>query len=113
MTFGKQLQVKRKEKRFSQRKLASEVGVDFTYISKIENGVLPPPSEETILKMAEVLEADGVSWLLSAGKIPTTFQNLIFSEPNVVSFLREASTIPKGKWEVILKMVKEGQKEVI
>lgn len=99
MSFGQLLREKRKEQKVSQRQLAKEVGVDFTYISKIENEMLAPPSEETIQKMAKVLNADAINWILSAGKIPTSFQNLIFEEPNVVSFLREASSISKKEVE--------------
>lgn len=37
----------------SQRELAKNVGVDFTYFSKIENGKLEPPAEDTIKKLAD------------------------------------------------------------
>jgi len=38
MKFGERLRELRKEQKISQRELATRVGVDFTYLSKIENG---------------------------------------------------------------------------
>lgn len=105
MGFGELLKKKRKEQKISQRELAKAVGVDFTYISKIENEILPPPAEETIRKLANVLDADGIEWILSAGKIPGDFQKIIFNEPNVVKFLRNASELTESEWKEIHKII--------
>ena len=56
--FGSSLRKLREQAGLSQRQLASKAGISFTYLSKIENGVMPPPSEEVILKLAEVLNYD-------------------------------------------------------
>ena len=42
-TFGEQIRQGRKEKGMTQRAFAQAVGNDFTYLSKIETGALPPP----------------------------------------------------------------------
>lgn len=42
VTYGELLRSDRKNSGLSQRELAKKVGVDFTYISKIENGKLEP-----------------------------------------------------------------------
>lgn len=55
----------------SQRDLAEKVGVDFTYVSKIENGKTPPPSRKVVLRFAEVLQADRDELLTLAGEIPS------------------------------------------
>jgi transcriptional regulator with XRE-family HTH domain len=39
----------------NQRALADIVGIDVTYLSKIENGRMAPPSAEAIRRMAEAL----------------------------------------------------------
>ena len=62
MRFPERLRSLRKEAQLSQRDLAERVGVDFTYLSKIENGRVEPPSE-TVLRnisreLAEVLAQD-------------------------------------------------------
>ena len=58
MTFGEKIRELRKRKRLSQRDLAEKVGIDFTYLSKIENNKVPPPSNKVISKIARALEAD-------------------------------------------------------
>ena len=56
ITFGEQVKKLRKEKRITQLELAQQIGVDFTYISKIENNkTIHSPSEKIIRKIAEVL----------------------------------------------------------
>lgn len=44
--FGARLRELRKQASLSQRELADKVGVNFTYLSKIESGVMPPPQRE-------------------------------------------------------------------
>lgn len=46
--FGKKLRELRTRAGMSLRELAIKVDVDFTYLSKIENGVLPTLSEKVI-----------------------------------------------------------------
>ena len=66
MEFPERLRTLRKEAQLSQRDLAEKVGVDFTYLSKIENARIAPPSE-TVLKsiareLAGPLGRDEMSW---------------------------------------------------
>ncbi|MFC1961733.1 helix-turn-helix domain-containing protein [Chloroflexota bacterium] len=70
-TFGQQLKELRQRVGLTQRELAKRASINFTYISKIENGVLPAPGEKTILKLARALKADADLLLIYAGKIPT------------------------------------------
>ena len=46
--FGARLRELRKQAGMSLRELADRVGIDFTYLSKIENGAMPPPSEKVL-----------------------------------------------------------------
>ena len=55
MTFPEELRSLRRTARLSQRALAELVGVDFTYLSKIENGRVDPPSESVLRKIAREL----------------------------------------------------------
>ena len=75
MTFGERVRDLRKAKNLSQRELADIIDMNFTYLSKIENGKLnfaSFPSEETIRKLAKALDADVDKLLLMAKKIPRT-----------------------------------------
>ena len=56
MTFGERLRELRKAKNFSQRTLADKVGINFTYLSKVESEKLyfaQYPSEDLIRKLAK------------------------------------------------------------
>lgn len=92
MSFGQQIRTLRKARNLSQRDLAGKVRVNFSYISKIENGRLDfsdYPSEELILKLARVLEADADGLLILAKKIPETVRRRIIQRPDV--FLKLAA----------------------
>jgi HTH-type transcriptional regulator, competence development regulator len=79
MTFGQRLRDLRKVRNVSQKALAEAVGVNFTYLSKIENERLDFaqfPSEELIRKLAAALEADEDELLLLARKLPEAIWSL-------------------------------------
>ena len=88
MTFGAQLRAWRVEKRMSQRDLANKVGIDFTYLSKIENDRLPPPSQATIVKLAEALETSSDVLLQLASKSPQDVQPIIAASREAPALLR-------------------------
>jgi transcriptional regulator with XRE-family HTH domain len=83
LKFGTKLRELRKKAGLSLRDLASDVNVDYSYLSKIENGVLPPPSEKVILQLAESLKADKDDLLTLAGRIP----------PDIAEILQNRETI--------------------
>src|SRR4051794_7641666 len=90
MTFGQRIRTLRRAKTLSQRDLAERVGLNFTYLSKIENGKLDfagYPSEETILKLAEALEADPDELLLMAEKIPESIRKRVIERPDAFRVL--------------------------
>ncbi len=75
--FGDRLKELRLLARLTQRKLADLIGVDFSYLSKIENGVLPPPSERVVSQLAEALNTDKDELLILAGKIPADIAEML------------------------------------
>ena len=68
--FGARLRQLRKQAGMTQRELADRVNVDFSYLSKIEGGVVPPPSEKVISQLAEALHANKDELIILAGKVP-------------------------------------------
>jgi len=60
MTFGQRLRELRIAQGMTQRELAQKAAISYTYVSKLETGVMPPPRQKTILALAEVLCADDV-----------------------------------------------------
>ena len=85
--FGAGLRDRREQAGLSQRELADKVKVNHTYISKIENRVLPPPSEKVILRLAEVLNADKDELMILAGKIPSDIAEML-KDRVTLQFLR-------------------------
>lgn len=71
MEFGEKIREIRKGQGMSQRELAGRAGIDFTYLSKIENGRMEPPSEEAIRRVALALGADADELILLADKFPS------------------------------------------
>lgn len=106
-TFGQEVKRLRKAKRITQPKLAERIGVDFTYVSKIENDrTLRSPAESTIRKLADVLEANPEELILLAKKIPQNWQETIVQEPLAVDFLRAIPKFNANDREKISKFIR-------
>ena len=69
-SYGAYLRRARLAHGLTQKQLADMVGVDFTYVSKVENGRLPAPSEATITQLAKALKANPNAHLAQAKKVP-------------------------------------------
>lgn len=69
-TFGQLIRQARKAKELSQRELAKLVGVNYTYLSKLENDHAgTPPSEEVIERLAHCLQLPARELVYLAGRI--------------------------------------------
>ena len=84
--FGKSLR-KTREKRYeknvaySVRKVAGRVGIEPSYLSKIERGEQAPPSERAIVSLAKELELNTDVLLARAGKISHEVKWAILKKP--------------------------------
>ncbi|UVI29046.1 helix-turn-helix domain-containing protein [Paenibacillus spongiae] len=105
--FGELLRDLRKQRKVTQRQLAERVGIDFTYISKIESGTMDPPAEDKIIRIAEVLQADPEALILAAKKVPKSFQRLITENKEIPVFLRKASELSPAQWRRIKEIIDE------
>ena len=88
MTFGERLRQLRLERKINQRELAARVQIDFTYLSKIENGRMPPPAASTIVKLAGALDVHADELLLLAEKVPSDVNAVITRSTALPAFLR-------------------------
>jgi len=98
-TFGQRLRVLRRATKITQRQLAERIGVDFSYISKLENDRLPPPAADTVVKMCEVLDVSPDELLAASGKMPSQIQQSISSSPAAIRFLRNAQAMDLSETE--------------
>ena len=76
--FGEVIKNSRKDKGLSQRKLASLIGIDFTYLSKLENNRVDyPPREDIIRSIAKNLDLNQEELIFLAGRIPERDSELL------------------------------------
>ena len=107
-SFGSFLKDLRRTKSVSQRELAQKVGVDFSYISKIENDRLPPPSVLTTQKICDALDVPHETLLSYSGKVSDDIKKIIISSPEVVQFLKEVKSmnLSGSDWEKLTSSLK-------
>ncbi len=90
---------------FSVRKLAARIGIEPSYLSKIERAELPPPGEGTIRRLAEALGEDPDALLALAGKVSSDLLEIIRARPRLFAdLLRELKQMPD---RAVLRMVRE------
>jgi len=85
-TIGQRIREIRKSRNLTQRQLADQVGLNFTYLSRIENDRLDAdqtPREETLDKIAGALDTDPEELLLLAKRIPDSFRSRILAKPGM------------------------------
>jgi transcriptional regulator with XRE-family HTH domain len=110
MSFGDFIRQRREEKRdadpsFSLRRVAANIGVEPSYLSKIERGEQPPPSEETILALARELDEDPDVLLALAGKVSKELQAIIRKRPKLFAqLIRQLKNMPD---HAVLRLVRE------
>jgi transcriptional regulator with XRE-family HTH domain len=109
-SFGDYIRQRREELRakdsaFSVRQVAGRAGLEPSYLSKIERGEQPPPSEESIRAIAQVLEEDPDVLLALAGKVSADLQRIIRSRPRLFAdLLRQLRDQPD---HAVLRLVRE------
>ncbi|MBK6779831.1 MAG: helix-turn-helix domain-containing protein [Gemmatimonadetes bacterium] len=91
--------------RFSVRQVAARVGLEPSYLSKIERGEQPPPSEESIRALAGDLGIDPDLLLALAGKVGSDLQKIILKRPQLFAeLLRDLRHLPD---HAVLRLVRE------
>jgi len=91
--------------RFSLRRVAGRIGVEPSYLSKVERGEEAPPSEARIAALAEVLGEDKDVLLALAGKVSSDLQEAIRKRPALMAeLIRQLKTLPD---HAVLRLVRE------
>ena len=90
---------------FSLRQVATRIGIEPSYLSKIERGLEPRPSEETTKALARELGEDPDTLLAMAGKVSSDLQEIIRKRPQLFSqLIREMKNMPN---HAVLRLVRE------
>ncbi len=88
MSFGQILRQLRAESRLGIKKLAPALGVDYSYLSKLENESITP-SADLVARVATYFQYDYDRLLLSAGKVPEEILTILRENPDeALDFLR-------------------------
>ena len=100
MNFGERLKALRRAAGFTQRQLAAAVGLDFSYISKLENGHNPPPAADTIVRLCGAMKVTPEPLLALTGKLPSDVHESVGLNEAAQQFLRETRDLPltEGEW---------------
>jgi transcriptional regulator with XRE-family HTH domain len=112
--FGQHLRKIREELRakdpsFSVRQLAARVGVEPSYLSKIERGQQPPPSEQTIVAIARETGQDPDVLLAMAGKVSAELQGIIRRRPQLFAeLIRQLKDMPDHAVLTLVREVRDG-----
>lgn len=106
-SFGHKLRALRRAAGITQRDLAKQVGVDFSYISKLENDRLPPPAAGTAVKISGALGVTPDELVAATGKIPPQIQQSLGSSPAAIHFLRtaQAMELSEAEWKQLRNLL--------
>jgi transcriptional regulator with XRE-family HTH domain len=89
MRFGQLLRKLRAERKLGIKRLAPDLGVSYSYLSKLENSEVGP-SEEMVAKVAKYFRYDRDRLLLSAGKVPPNVLRILQDNPDeAIDFLKQ------------------------
>ena len=88
MKFGTMLRELRANKRVGIKRLAPDLGVSYSYLSKLENNEARP-SEEFIERVAIYFECDAARLMLAADRVPPDILDILRNHPDdAIEFLR-------------------------
>ena len=98
-------ELKKKDKRYSVRQVAARIGVQPSYLSKVERGEQAPPSEAKIVALARELDEDPDVLLALAGKVSSDLMEAIRRRPKLFAqLIREMKDLPD---HAVLRLVRE------
>lgn len=95
---------------FSLRRVAAELDIEPSYLSKIERGIEPPPGEGTIKDLARILGEDPDVLLALGGKISSELRGIILKRPRLFAeLLRNLRTVPDHAILRVVREVRDGE----
>ena len=114
-SFGEYLRNRREgllegDSEYSLRKVAARIGVQPSYVSKVERDEVAPPSEATIVRWAEALGEDSDVLLALAGKVSKDLRQVIIKRPKLFAeIIREMKDAPDHALLRVVREVREGK----
>jgi len=108
--FGAFIRAERERKEIGLREMAKMIGVSPTYMSKVERDEYPPPAEDKVKAIAEIIGCDPDDLLARAGRVSSDLSAIIRRRPVVLgALLRSTSTLDAGEVSKLLATVKKSR----
>mgnify|MGYP001812098544 CR=1 FL=1 len=114
-SFGSYLRTLREKRRaddpsYSVRQVAARIGVQPSFLSKVERGIEAPPSEPRIRALAADLGEDPDVLLALAGKVSSDLQEVIRHRPQLfAALIRDLKNLPDEAVEATARRVRDGE----
>jgi transcriptional regulator with XRE-family HTH domain len=102
--------LRREDRRYSLRQVAGRVGIEPSYLSKVERDIGSPPSEETLVRLAGDLGEEPDVVLALAGKISSDLREAIRRRPLLFGeLIRELRDAPDRAVLRVVREVRDGE----
>lgn len=106
--FGAFIRRERQARELGLREMAKIIGVSPTYLSKIERDEFPPPAEDKVRKIAEVIGCDADELLARAGRVSSDLSEIIKRRPvELAALLRTTKGLTA---EEMARLARQAQK---
>jgi len=106
--FGALVRRERQAREIGLREMARMVCLSPTYISRVERGETPPPAEDKIKAIAEVINGDVDELLGIAGRVATDLVDIILQHPReMAALIRNSDGFTAQELEKLAKEVKK------
>jgi transcriptional regulator with XRE-family HTH domain len=108
--FGAFIRGKREamEPRVGLREMAKMIGVSPTYLSKVERDEFPPPAEDKVRKIAQIIKCDADDLLARADRVSSDISDIIKRHPvELAALLRTTKGLTA---EEIARLARQAQK---
>ena len=94
------------------REMAKKILVSPTYLSKVERDEFPPPAEDKVIAIAEILDLDVDELLALAGRVSSDLTQIIRERPReMASFLRGTRSMSEDEMAKLFKSMVEKMKD--
>ena len=102
--------LRQEDRRYSLRQVAGRVGIEPSYLSKVERDIGSPPSEETLVRLAGDLAVEPDVVLALAGKISSDLREAIRRRPLLFGeLIRELRDAPDRAVLRVVREVRDGE----
>ena len=106
---NRRLDLAEKSPEFSVRKLAARIGVQPSYLSKVEREEVAPPGETAIVRLAAELQDDPDVLLAMAGKVSADLRQAIMKRPKLFAeLIRQLKDAPDHALLRVVREVRDG-----